>query len=143
MPIEIRKVVRPLKLSEFAQEYGDQVIEVWVNPPRAKRAEYARAAFLTRTGVARLDAPVTEETPELDEETRTKIVAQIAEGNEGVFAYFGELWSQGPDVSKHLTSAQVKDFAVRCMEEDQALWSFMVNRTLALIEEHRVGEKKG
>ena len=143
MPIEIRKVVRPLRLSEFAQEYGEETLDVWVNPPRGRRAEYARAAFLSRTGVARLEAPVAEETPALDEEARAKIVAQVAEGNDGVFAYFAELWSQGADVSKHLGSAQVKDFAVRCMEEDQALWSFLVKRTLALIEEHRSGEKKG
>ena len=143
MPIEIRKVIRPLRLSEFAQEYGEETLDVWVNPPRGRRAEYALAAFLSRSGVARLEVPVTEESPDLDEEARAKLVAQVAEGNDGVFAYFADLWSQGQDASKHLGAAEVKDFAVRCMEEDQALWSFLVKRTLALIEEHRSGEKKG
>jgi hypothetical protein len=33
MKFEIAKIVRPVELADYAEEYGDRVIMVWVNPP--------------------------------------------------------------------------------------------------------------
>ena len=40
MKIEIQKIVRPVHLGDYAEEYGDQRLYVWVNPPRKMRMDY-------------------------------------------------------------------------------------------------------
>ena len=43
MKISIPKVVRPIRLSDYAPEFGEQVIGMWVNPSREKRLEFNAA----------------------------------------------------------------------------------------------------
>ena len=40
MKIDIRPLVRPIRLRDYAEEYGDEAIWVWVNPPRRLRQEH-------------------------------------------------------------------------------------------------------
>lgn len=42
--IEIPRIVRPLDLAEYAPEYAGAVMQVWVNPTRAKLRAYYEAA---------------------------------------------------------------------------------------------------
>ncbi len=41
MKVNIPKVTRPIRLSDYAPEFGEQVIEMWVNPPRKLRLAFA------------------------------------------------------------------------------------------------------
>ena len=40
MKVNIPRVVRPIALSDYAPEFGEQVIQMWVNPPREKRLAF-------------------------------------------------------------------------------------------------------
>lgn len=141
MPIQIRKVVRPLMLREFAKEYGEDYISVWVNPSREALTRYETARKLVEELKERISSLAENKNPskadiqELGEElTRT---------NELLFAWYAEIWSQGLDATHHADAAAVKKLVDDCDREDPALWLFLIQGTWRLINEHLAGAKKG
>jgi hypothetical protein len=44
MRIEIPKIIKPLWLKEYAPEFGEVKLDVWVNPPEKLLKDFAEAA---------------------------------------------------------------------------------------------------
>ncbi len=61
MKIKIPKVVRPIRLSDYAPEFGDQEIGMWVNPSRDKRLEFVGITERARDTRALMAALVADE----------------------------------------------------------------------------------
>lgn len=143
MKIEIPKVVRPLDLSEYAPEYDGAVIQVWVNPPRAKREEFQQ----TRMELLRISDEIQELAKDAQDHNAPEYLAKIkAAGeritalNQGVYAWHAEMWSQGD--GDGWTAEQVAEFADHALDNDPQLWQFALVRTAEMIWEYRSGRQK-
>lgn len=141
--IQIRKVTKRLDFAAYAPEYeesGDHLL-VWVNPPRAKIAEFeqirAANAELLEDMQRLADDP--ESVPEAE---RQAMAAAFTSSPEGFYQWFAEVWSQGPPETR-VTAEQVKEFAAECQEVDPQLWVFATAGTWGLINDHLNGTKKG
>ena len=142
MPIQIRKLVRPLALRELAAEYGEDFVSVWVNPPRAMLEAYAAARAESRAVTKRM-AELASQDGEVSREDRQAVASRLLEVNQHFFAWFAEIWSQSEDPATRVTTDKVKELAIRSETDDPALWEFLVHGTWRLIDEHRQHAKKG
>ncbi len=141
MEIAIRKIVRPLYLREFAEEYGDDFISVWVNPPRAFLTEYEQIRQESKEVTDRLLELAKKDGA--GEAEREELGKQIQQVNDRFYDWFARIWSQGEDASKHVTMEQVREIAIQCERQDPALWTFLTLMTWGLINDHRNLAKKG
>lgn len=116
MNVVLPKLVRVIRLSDYAPEFGEAAISVWVNPPREflRKLEELRA----RLAAEPTDATVTE-----------------------WYGWISKAWSQGPE-GTHWTVDEVKLLAERCIDTDPALMSHLVTTTLQMIFEHRETARK-
>lgn len=111
--ITVPKVLRVIPLKEYSPEFGELVVEVWANPPRAmgqKRVELLQRAITTTP------------TDELDRE---------------LFAWYAEIWSQGVR-SEQWTPEEVW----RTYEQSPDFIRWLIERTNAEFEAQREHAKK-
>ena len=141
MIIEIRKVVRPLPLSGFAPEYGEDTVSIWVNPHREALTRYELVRKKAEELKNRLVALSEQKNPDKGE--AQAIGTELTQVNDLLYAWYAEIWSQSPDAGKHVTGDQVRELAERCEREDPALWFFLISGTWRLINEHLSTTKKG
>ena len=127
MKINIPKVTQPIALSDYAPEFGEQVIEMWVNPPREKRLAFAGIMDRYRDTLARIEQA--EDSDDLADLTQ-QIVDQAGE----LHAWYAEMWSQGED---EWTAEQVKELTEAALDTDPGLWDFVQARSLDLMQEYR------
>lgn len=125
------KVTRELHLSDYAPEYGEAVIDIWVTPPRKMLYEF----YDIRQSVGLL---VTD-SESLSDEQRGE---QYNVLNERTFAWLSEIWSQGADVSRHFTVEQAKQLCEHLSDTDPKCWIWIVQETVGLIESYREGTRK-
>ena len=114
MRINFPKLVRAIDLTEYAPEISAKV-SVWVNPP---------TKFLEELGTI-FNKYVDSEGKDIDE-----FLAQMS-----------TLYSQG-EKDTHLTPAELKELVEGTRETDPAFWSWLQNRTLETISDHRNALKK-
>lgn len=114
MQIVIPKIVKPLKLGDYAPEFGEDEIMVHVNPTRAELQAYWDLAERARNG----------------EDVGEKIAA-----------WFACLWSQGNEES-HWTTEQVLELVSNGFETDPRLFGWLSAKSLGMIADHRAGQKK-
>ncbi len=114
MKITLPRVTRPLPLSEYLPEAGEQVMHIWVNPPNLT---LARLAALER---AARESPDKEKT------------------GQALMTWYAECWSQHADPATHWTADEVGELVKG--NPDFYVWA--VRRTLALITEYQAQEKK-
>jgi hypothetical protein len=128
MKIEIRKVLRPLRLAEYAAEYGETALAVWVNPPKAlgdERVALARMTYEAKLAIAESEA---------ESEAQAAGVAQLREAGEKTLAWLAKIWSQEEPWS-------VEEIT-QLYESDPALYQWLLRRTFEMVDEHRSAEKK-
>lgn len=79
MKFDIPKIVKELKLAEYAPEFGEKVLHVWVNPPRKLLSDFQQNP--TGEGVINLVSELWSQGPEdthwSPEEVTTLIEATI------------------------------------------------------------------
>ena len=155
MKIEIKPLVRPIRLREYAEEYGDEAIWVWVNPPRRLRQEHQRIAedfqaVMDERAALLKDleqvAATAEETGVAPSEPDPDVVAsldqQITELSRRLYGVIAELWSQHDDAELHWTADDIEEMVEACSDADPPLWNWMQDELWRLILEHRQGIKK-
>ncbi len=133
MQFAIPKIVRPIRLTEYAAEFvegGSPVtVWVWVNPPRDRMREFL-ALFAER-----------DEAKTIPAEGRDQAWAdKWLDLGRRVCELLAELWSQKADPDTHWTVEQVGQLAAN--ETDPMLYPWLVGETLRLITEHRAGVSK-
>jgi len=112
MDLKIPNIVKAIELKDYASEFGEAKIYVWVNPTKELRIFLAESI---------LEKKATNE--------------QIAE-------WLAEIWSQGPDESTHFTKEQVITLGAECMERAPKMMSWLIQRTYDLLEAHYISKKK-
>ena len=152
MKIDFPRVYRPLRLAEFAEEFGEEAITVWVNPPKAVREQFA--GIVTNSARARQKLTLT-----TNEATNKRISAKARKAPEAVKA------SKGPDVSTGEAVAElekaggalitwlagmwddwseeeIRKLTEETLEDNPAFYPWLVRRTFEMIGEYRRGGKK-
>lgn len=160
MKIEIVKIVRPLYLRNYAPEYGDMALQVWVNPPRKaneqrqdRMMEAARLIVEMKellVSVAAGQAPsegesLAEQTIYAEQgapESRIKEIAQyVTQIGLEMIDWLAEIWSQGAEET-WMSREELRAFIVEADESDPRLYAWLLSETLRMIDEHRSMEKK-
>lgn len=162
MKIEIKKIVRPIRLGDYAPEYDGQEIHVWLNPPRRVRMDHfeivqefsavvdERLAFLQAITAKASDEGLDPDEVALDdldldegtEASLAEIDAQLEDLSRRLYGWFAEVWSQDEDEGTHWTTDEVVELVEACMDADPALWSWVQDEHWRLVGEHRDGVKK-
>ena len=137
MEIKIPKVIKLLRLSEYAEEMGDVTLRVWVNPPKATLARFWKTL---QDGNKLLEAYQKQEKP-LSEAQKSKNEVESDALLDEQLLVMEDLLGQGPEETR-LSREDLKRMIVETFETDPVFWSWVRNKTLALIEEHRTLEKK-
>lgn len=165
MKFSIPRIVKPLKLAEYAEEFGDVAILMWVNPGIEMRTRYDRiqAEITAVLGKLRLETdPSTpfdtlrqahgsaqgsndDESEDAfipDEELVEKIQAELGEKTEEIYAWWAEMWSQHKEPEQHWTVDDVRELAEQCAQIDPGLWTFIEDGCLDLMINHLIGARK-
>lgn len=122
MQIIIQPIVRALRLSEFAPEYGETAIQVWLNPPKSltdERLALARRALATKTA---------------DEQSA---LAELERIGRETMDWLAKVWSAGAPETRW-TAVEIGEL----VELDSGLYRWLLARTWQMIAEYRSGEKK-
>jgi hypothetical protein len=135
MEIKIPKIVRALPLSEYAHEYGDAVMQVWVNPPKARTDEM-------RELLGWFDTALAEARKCKDKERREVLKNELNGLGERIGEWLAEIWSQGSDPLTRMSIEDVRALAETTQENDPGLYKYLVGRTWSMILDHRMGIKK-
>lgn len=145
MNIEIKKIIRPLDLREYAAEMEIE-IEVWVNPPRGMLIEYdglvEAAKNLTTEHTDATEGKREEEKEEISVGIDpTEIARRLEEIGGAQMELIARLWSQGPEETRW-TVEELRELVEKSMDTDPGLWRWLVRKTFRMISEHRAGQKK-
>ena len=131
MKINIPRVVRPVRLSDYAPEFGEQTIEMWVNPPREKRLAFASITAEYKVIQDQLNAA------EEGDDT-TAQVERIVELAGELHAWYAEMWSQGED---EWTAEDVGELVKVALDTDPGLWDFVQESSLDAMQAYRRQKK--
>lgn len=147
MKINVPKIVRPLYLSDYAESMGEQMIEVWVNPPAdllRERDELVRSVYEKSMEKARERLP-DEENAEVLLEKALKSLGDVLTEDEAqeldqkMQNWLAEIWSQG---DAPWTVAEIAELQQECRETDPYLMTWLSQQTRQMIHLHRIGAKK-
>jgi hypothetical protein len=157
----IPRKIELLKLSEYADGFGDIVFHVWVNPPRRLlinhddmvfRVKALTTALMSLKGeIHKLEAD-TKSNPSNSEENAKKLaqiearkqetIERMARVNEEMTAWLSEIWSQGPEETR-MSVEEVKAFLEKTLESDPSFNAWITAKTAKMIADHTEAVKKG
>lgn len=140
MKFDIPRIVRAVPLRDYAPEYGEHVIWMWVNPPRAKRQAFAGIAAQWKLLQKRL-TDLGAETGAGDSEELTALVETLIEQGRLLYAWWAEMWSQGDDPDTHWTAEEVQEMAEAALDSDMGLWEYMQDASLEAVQAYREQKK--
>ena len=123
MEIQIPKVIRALRLAEYAPEYGEAQLQVWVNPPRGMLTGYDALIDRIQEALQGADA------------------AQIEALSQERIEFYAQIWSQGPE-STRMSREEIEQLIEQSLEHDPRLWDWLCSQTLRMIAEYRAIRKK-
>ena len=133
MKIDIPRVTRPVALSDYAPEFGDQAIQMWVNPPRKVRLAFSDI-------MDRYKATLDELTEAEGDEALSDLAERVVELGGEIYAWYADLWSQGDD---EWTADEVGEFVQACMDTDPGLWDYVQEGCLDAMAAYRRQKKAG
>jgi hypothetical protein len=135
MKILIPKIVRALPLADYAPEYGEAVMQVWVNPQMKLFEQMQDFLKESASILAMLEGKDTSETKKAELRERFEAL------NTGAEEVLSAFWSQGAAETR-MTPEDVSTLANESKENDPALFRWLVARTWYMILEYRAGIKK-
>jgi hypothetical protein len=120
----VPKVLRLLKLADYAPEYGDAAIQVWVNPPESvRRVRFDLLADFMRRGQEFKDGKKTQQ-----------VVEEYAAWQHAWKArwttWLAQLWSQSPDPAQHWMPAELEELDAA----DPSLARWLTQQTLEMVD---------
>ncbi len=137
---DVLKVIRPIRLCEYAAAYENKVIHVWVNPPTALVREHDR--LIAESEALKLKLGLIPGGPGGLTEEETKAAAtQLAEIGKRYLDWFAQIWSAGPD-DTHVTADEINDLIQAAVDTDPYFWAWLSGHTVEMILQHRIGQKK-
>lgn len=125
--MNIPRIYEPIELGGYHPDLEGECVWVWVNPSRSIIQEFGARALASLR-------------PERPLSRLRKFVAR-EDNNREIVAWFAKVWSL--DAAHETDEKEVVDFASQVVEQDPAIWDFLVNETWVLINLHRAMAKKG
>ena len=136
MKIEIPKIVKPLALAGYAEEFGEQTLGVWVNPPRELLHKYTDCAAL----IKRLDEQINLlNQSKAPEEEITRLQGEAEEVRRQLAEWYSIIWSQG---DTPISTQEVISLFDAAQESDPGFQTWLISHTWEMIGGHREGRKK-
>jgi len=132
MKIEVPKIIKKIRLDEYAPEFGEATLEVWVNAPNALLEEINATSKRMLEIIRRTDLNADEEKAAVSE--LTDLV------NEQLRLY-SVLLSQGSEESR-MSQEELKVMVEQVRETDPNFWPWLKEAIAAQINLHRYGRKK-
>lgn len=144
MKFKIEKVLKPLELKEYAPEFGETTIMVWINPPRILREKLIslqidfRKETLNRAPkeieidqeIKKTKNPAIRMNLEQEKQELLQSYRSFVEDwNNKVNEWFVEIWSQGTAETKW-TVEELNDIN----QADPKLLAWLLNRTREMID---------
>lgn len=136
MKFNIPKIIKPLEMSEYDEAMAGLALQVWVNPPRGVHNEYWEIQSELLRLSREMDKLIKLKNP--DNKKIAVLDKEIDKNNQGVFAWFANLWSQSEDSDSHVSVEEIEAMT----EEDPIIWRFMTHKTMKLISEHQENIRK-
>ena len=128
MRIEIPKIVKKIALAEYAEEFGEQIIEVWVNPTRELLAEFGDLNVRSEELLKKIRQPVKSD----------NLIEQLQADSDllqaDVAHWYAMIWSQGENP---VSPKEVTELFNAAQESDPGFQKWLVDKTWTLIREHR------
>jgi hypothetical protein len=143
MKIKIPRIVRPLALSEYAPEYGDLALQVWLNPSGelidAQDKRFARVRELTKQleDINPLADGSSDRVREID--------AELTQLGQETMTWLVKIWGQGaPETRMSIDELTefVKSLASDGENSDPMLYGWLVGKTWGRIIEFTKAKKK-
>src|SRR5687767_13595863 len=141
MKFNFSKIILPLDLGEYHEAYAGQSLQVWVNPPRAKRLERETIIKEYPQALAKIISPdraLTLPSPSGRGETNQMVDDLVQASNRKMFVWLVEIWSQHADPETRWSLDEV----ITVYDADPAFYTWMTRRTIELMDEFRDGQKK-
>ena len=134
MNISIPKIVKKIGLKEYAEEFGEVHLEVWVNPPIGLLDKL-------KTSVNRIGSI---EVPkgELSANEKAALEKEIIDIYEEQLGLYSELLSQGSEKTR-LSAEELRQMIEETVETDPMFWAWIKEQIVYRINEHRLTSKKG
>ena len=136
MKFNIPKIVRPLEMSAYAEEMEGLALQVWVNPTRNIKNDFADLQikiFGLKNESEKLLA-----LKNASDKKAEALSERVDATNESIFEWYSNILSQASDPDSRVSADELKELA----EEDPALWIYITTGTQALIGEHSEGIRK-
>ena len=139
MEFTIPAITEPLDLAGYAPALAGQVLQVWVNPPPAKRIGYLQ---ISRRALE-LDAERKKLQDTNPKDKQKSGILEIESGKllEQMDAWSSEIWSQGPEET-HVSVEYIRQFRNATQDTDPKLFGWMVGNSVKLMMEHQGAVKK-
>jgi hypothetical protein len=134
MQINIPKIVKRIELKNYAPEFGEAALEVWVNPP-GKLLDLLRAA---KKRVYDLDIPKRKLEPN-EKAMIEKVIQESWNDQAGLYA---QLLSQGSEETR-LGVGELNRMVEETAETDPMFWGWLQAEIVEMINAHRFSAKKG
>ena len=128
MKFEIPPIVKPLDLGDYAEELRGVIIYVWVNCPPSFQSRYYELLREMKELPQRIKNVMGEEKTEV-----------VNSAGERMAAWVAELWTKGAGADMW-TFESITELANS--DTDPALYPWALNRSWALIHDHRDRSKK-
>jgi len=142
MEIKIEKIIQKLALSEYAAEYGDQVLHVWVNPARKMLQKRIQDGARGEDLRAELDAlRETEQSQDDVVERMRNILVELNEIGSASLSWMAEILSQGPEDTQ-MNADEITAFVADCEEFDPKFYPWISTRVWQMISDYRNQKKK-
>src|SRR5688500_13724234 len=150
MKFNFSKIILPLDLGEYHEAYTGQVLQVWVNPPRAMRLEretiikeYPQALRKLAVSIQQSATPLSPSStsPQISAERSGDLGGEIEVVNainRKMFVWLVAIWSQHADPETRWSLDEV----ITVYDADPAFYTWMTRRTIELMDEFRDGQKK-
>jgi hypothetical protein len=139
MKLSIPTITQPLRLAEYAPEFGEQTIRVWVNQPISRLEQFASIAQRQPAAKRALREACRKKKP--DKAAAEKAIKELEEIGAELMAWLAETWSQGPEDTR-LDLEAVEEIARECLERDSGLYEWLVRQTWEIVTNYRLQIKK-
>lgn len=125
MTIKIPKVFVQIPLGDYTDQFGSQVVEVWVNPPRALLKQRLES-------IGKWLKTIVDQNPQ-EIPTAETMTRSTQDQYRELFAWYAEIWSQG-EHGEHWTA----DDVWQAYEQSPNFVMWLLDRTNKIFEERQI-----
>lgn len=147
MKLEIPKIIEKLKLSDYANEWGDHTFDVWVNPTKEVNSLHDKNIDETNTIIGQFQALKAEKDKNGEDWSKTigkekgiELQKALDEVNRSSMEWYSIIWSQGEESNK-VTPEEVIALFETAKESDPMFFKWICEKTIEMVINHRVNRK--